>query len=106
MNSSTSLDSTSVPDLILQLCNHFAKHAPGEVLKKMRDYTDRNCLDLSANLCKTAFNYLSTSSAMGCDVPSDEQYVVVHIRQLLSQQSQESAERFELLYSNMCKTVR
>ncbi|KAJ3653334.1 hypothetical protein Zmor_012591 [Zophobas morio] len=88
MNSSTSLDSTSVPDLILQLCNHFAKHAP----------------DLSANLCKTAFNYLSTSSAMGCDVPSDEQYVVVHIRQLLSQQSQESAERFELLYSNMCKT--
>ncbi|EFA04217.1 gamma-tubulin complex component 3 [Tribolium castaneum] len=87
MNSSTSIDTSNQPDLIMQLCNHFTKNKPG----------------LSTNLCKTAFSFLSSPAQIECSVPSDEQFVVVQIREMLREQSN-SCEQFELLYSNMCKT--
>ncbi|RZB40076.1 gamma-tubulin complex component 3 [Asbolus verrucosus] len=88
MNSSSGPESTNQPDLILKLCNHVAKNKPV----------------LSANLCKIAFSFLSSSVAVAPNVPSDEQYIIVQIRQILSAQSKENAEHFELLYSNICKT--
>jgi hypothetical protein len=106
MNSSASLESTNQPDLILKLCSHFAKNKPGVFLWGGSKWGVEILVSvLSTNLCKIAFSVLS-SPAAACNITSDEQYMVIQIKHILASQGRESAEQFELLYSNMCKTVR
>lgn len=107
MNVSESSESSKHADLILKLCNHLAKNDSG---KNQKNYLINPKIDiitvLSSSLCKTAFSFLSKSSSTSASLPSDEQYVVVQIKQFLTQKSPENGEKFDLIYSNICKSVK
>lgn len=63
-------------------------------------------LDLSGNLCKVAFNFLSLSqSRVHLNVSNDEHFIVAQIKLFLEEHSKENVECFEMLYSNMCEVV-
>lgn len=73
----------NTPKMVLELCNHIG----------------RNDEAVTSQLYKYAFTCLSSYS--DTDIPNEE-FVVQEIRQILQNESQESVQQFDLLYTNIC----
>ncbi|XP_066140497.1 gamma-tubulin complex component 3 homolog isoform X1 [Euwallacea fornicatus] len=89
MSSTEVRDDSNIPELVIKLCKYLAPH--DEVL--ITKLTDR------------AFRWLAQASRTQINSSSDEPFVLNSLRELLKAKSLEDAEKFELLYTNLSKSV-
>lgn len=101
----------SISTLLSKLCLHFAKNDVGKynntTALKFICYYVKTIPDLSTNLYKLVMHFLTSASSTNIASSTDEQFVVAQIRKhLLSTQSAETLEKFDVLYASFQKSVR
>ncbi|CAH1990719.1 unnamed protein product [Acanthoscelides obtectus] len=85
MDVADSIDTKNITELILKLCDVLSKHNPA----------------ISERLSHNALMCLSCTSTVTTNSLNQEEYIVNCIRHLLSSQSKDKLDRFEILYSKL-----